>query len=422
MSSSSEHGCHRWGKGGDAFVLFLLLGVTATLPLFPKQPTHALAFLLSVAAVLRILKEWQKWHCEFSWIEATLLLLLFSALASTILGFAPLQSSWHGVNEAILAWGTYSLIYREAAKSRRWQWVADAAILAPVIGATMALSRHVIEGVPLELPGVKGTIRSSLYVSIALFLAFGYAVVGKGWRRVLGAGAFIFLLIFLLMLASRAVIVLTLFLLAGGALALFRRKAVFVLVLLGWVVAIGVALQPESVRQRFSIKAEELCLLVTAGKVSENDRFRLAIWQTAWSWVKKGEAMWFGIGPRQFYRLTHYANAEGISLPASFKDATMTHAHNLLLTRYVEYGLVGLLVLLLFFIQWLLLLWQQRGMREHNPFWWGAMGGLAVPFLAGQVGPAWAYEYAWLSVLMLALFTASMRNNRAILGISFPQG
>lgn len=93
-----------------------------------------------------------------------------------------------------------------------------------------------------------------------------------------------------------------------------------------------------------------------------------------------------------------------------------SHAHNLFLTQLIEQGIFGLLAMLYFFLLVLLkiiAIW--RTDPDHSPgwAWYGGIGGLAIPLIAGLFNTPFYQEHAMLAMLVMGMMFAAAKGTTA---------
>lgn len=393
------------GRLRDA-AYWLAIGLAALLPSIDRR-ANVLALLLACAVLLRAAILRREFFRNWDAVDGCMVALLVSALASTTFGWP--SEGYHGIVEGVAHLTVFAAIRHggfDEGQLRRVGVAAIGGVLAAL--AIMFVQDAGTRGV-FELGGIGGTIRSSLYAGIVLMLCIGFALEARGGRRILWAVAALFIATALLSMTSRAIVAVFLACLFLGLLARYRRRAVHATLLAIPVIGIVVLLVPQQHRSQLEYKAAEMWNLAAHGDISENDRARIEFWQVSLAWMKRGEHVLFGIGPRNFHRI----DAERLALPAPLRFGEQTrhpsHAHNLYATRYVEQGVFGLSVLLALFVLMARRLLRDGLAGRTGWAWWGALGGLMLPGLNGLVGSPWNRAPAWLAVLMFALYLASRR-------------
>lgn len=391
-----DHGLNVAGYG-------LVIGLALLVPLFDRQPVNTLAVLLAITVATRLALRGRSWLKEWDAIDWSMVALLLSAILSTLFGW-PATGRFQGIAEAVSYLALFLCIRHGGHEETALRTLGVAAILGTMLAAGHALLFHAA-GSPFELPGVTGTIRSSLYTGITLMLCIGLVLHAHGARRAAGMAVALFLTAMVLSMTSRGVLLTIGLCLLLGFFARYRRRAFKYFLISAIVLAIATALMPQSMVGQLRLKTTELAELVVHGKVSANDQLRIEIWRVALAWINRGEHILLGIGPRNYPLIDEDQLA--LSPPLQFEETRqISHAHNLFLTRYVEQGLFGLLTLLA-----LLALLARRLLRDGMAgrtgwSWWGALGGLLLPVVSGLFNSPWSRDYAWLAVFTFALYLA----------------
>lgn len=406
---------HRWlddrlGKLAGGLVISLCLLV----PSVERQPATGIAALLAIVVLLRLLLAGRQLLNELDSIDWAMAALLASAVLSTFFGWPSSSGRMQGIAEAT---ALLTLFYgvRHGGYDRVWlQRFAQATVIGAIIAAMLGLASHLWNHHPFTLPGIQGTVRASVYLGIALFLAIGFAQEQVGFPRLFWVSMASLLFALVLFLHSRAVVIAVALSLLVGFGFRFRKRVIGLVMALLLAMLVTPSMMPKEVRSAFDAKATELADLVFNRKISANDRLRIEGWQIAAAWIKHGDNALLGIGPRNYHLLSTKRDTLALPRPVDESAWYLSHAHNMFLTRYVEQGILGLTALLLFLLL--------AGKRLANDglcgkidwAWWGAFGGLTLPVLNGLVGSPWNHEYAWLAVLVFAIYLASRDRARIL--------
>ncbi|MFN3884683.1 MAG: O-antigen ligase family protein [Rhodocyclaceae bacterium] len=387
----------------------LLVALTLLVPLAEKQPVNAVAALFAIMAVTLLALRSRLLLRSWDAIDWAMLALFVSAVLSTVFGWGG-STRYHGIAEAAIHIVMFLYLRHGGHDEATLRRLATAVIVGTTLAASGTLVSHA-PGLPIQLPGVRGSIRSALYTGITLMLCIGLALHAQGIRRHVALGVVFFLLIMTLSMASRAVSVGLGICLIIGCIAHFHNKAPKYALISIIVLVIAFALQPNStVEQTKKAKFKELVELVTAKNISPNDQARIEIWRASWTWIARGEHVLFGIGPRNYHLIDK--DRLGLDPPLRFAvTRESSHAHNLFLTRYIEQGLVGLSALIVLLVLIARHLLHDAIRRRTSWAWWAALGGWWLPFFSGMVGSPWNHDYVWLAVFTFALYEAT--RNRA---------
>jgi O-antigen ligase len=390
---------------------WLVISLALLVPLFDRQPVNILALLLAITVGMHLSLKGRGFYQDWHAIDWTVLALLISAILSTAFGW-PSAGGYQGIAESLGYFTLFHAITHGGYGKARIVWLGVAAIVGTLIAVTFTLTFHFANGTPFQLPGVAGTIRSSLYTGIALMLCVGFTLQSAGIQRLLWLATTVFLFAMLLSMTSRGVMLTVVLCLLIGLFARFRLRALKYVLMTAVLVAVAVAMMPNTMYGQMKGKATELAELVVKGKVSANDQVRIEIWRVALAWMGRGEHVLLGIGPRNY----HLIDAEQLQLspPVRFEETIhISHAHNLFFTRYIEQGLFGLLTLLALFVLIARELIRDGVARRMGWAWWGALGGLLLPLVSGLFNSPWNRDYAWLAIFTFALYLALRQEEAA---------
>lgn len=385
---------------------WLVIGLALLVPLFDRQPVNLMAALLAIVVVVRLPLAGRRGLGHWDAIDWTMAAMLVSAALSTAFGWPSISGRMQGVSEALGYFTLFVAIRHGGHDGKQITRIGMAIVAGTIAASLLAIGLHLAKGSLVELPGVAGTIRSSLYAGITLMLSAGFAQQANGYRRWPWVAATLFLLTVLLSMTSRGVILAVLLCMLIGLVVCLRRRALRYLLAIAALGLLALALMPEKMQGQLHAKTTELVELVVHGKVSENDQVRVEIWRVALAWMSRGEHVLFGIGPRNYHQID--PDQLAVSPPPRFAETRhISHAHNLFLTRYVEQGLLGLLTLLALFVLIGKRLVRDAVAGRTGWAWWGALGGLLLPLFSGLFNSPWNRDYAWLAVLSFAIYLAA---------------
>lgn len=347
------------------------------------------------------------WHQLDRFDFAVISMFVASAL-STVVNY-PSPAHFKGVME-IFGFTVIFLTVRHSQWSvKQVERLAFGIIVGAALAVCIVMTWHFSKSTPIELPAIRGTIRSSLYLAIAIFLALGLIMHLPGWKRIAPVIAVILMSVGLLSMTSRAVVLISLILLFAGLTLRFRWRGVVISLAIVSLIALSIPLVSKLITNGIlMVKASEMAELIE-GNVSTNDLGRAEYWRATIKYIQQGQHVLLGIGPRNFSSID--TNVLKIEPPLQYlKGQRLAHAHNLFLTKYVEEGLLGLLAILVLFG-----LMAQRLLRnlmsDRLPWsWWGALGALCLPIANGMVASPWFREFAWLAMLVFAIHLAVDRD------------
>lgn len=387
---------------------YALCGVLLVIPLWesPKSVLLGLALLIRLG---RLIWERRLFSRPPDRVEILLLGLAGVALLSTLVNL-PYPHGFRGFLDTgrnlVLCW----LLYSHPLSRPRTLALALCAIAGTLLADLYALwELHGGARTALELHSVGIVTHSALYQGMVALLACGFLLDALGRQAgpwvVLGWGLVSLALILILFLMGSRGAILALLLSLGVLLLIFRQRRVLALAAL----ALGFGLLAASLSTQnpyLNVMREKLAQW-EQGQLPVPDQVRIAIWRVALKQIQAGDSPWLGLGPRNFGSIPverfHFDPPlpEGISY--------QNHAHNLLLNKLVEEGLLGLAVFLAFL--GLVSARLVRVLRMGTPDWrWvGAFGALMVPVVGGLFNTPFYHEHALLAMALMALFLRDLR-------------
>jgi len=379
------------------FVLLCLLALT--LPVLEAPKNIAVVLLLGVWLARRILFEPLRLRRPDK-IEFALIWLMLATVVSTALNW-PSPGELKGVKDTAFGIFVCWTVYRGGLSLRRRHLLAAMVAAGVVVGLAWGTA-DVLRGVrsQLEFNSAGIVTQSSIYLGIALVMSFGVAYAETGRQRALWWLVTALMLVGLFLMASRGGILAVglvglLFLLTKG------NRKVWLIGALTLALTAGTALLlPGKFNQaRFVEKNQQL---MQTRAIDPNDSLRFAMWRIGAAQFARGGSLLFGIGPRNFSAIN--LSALKFDPPLVLPGKRLNHAHNLFLTKLVEEGLFGLGALLYLFGRvgaelardW------RSGNRLDWP-WFGALGALTVPVVAGSFNTPWYQEHALLAMMLFGI-------------------
>ena len=352
-------------------------------------------------------------------IEWIMLAMLMSVSVSMVLnwprGDASIGYATRGLRDTLYWLLTFWLLYRSGYTEREMKWVFFYIVLGALLGLVqggwdLIQRRH--DTLQFHSAGI--VTQSSIYLGIVILLVLGRSLFSNlpilDRSRLYWFSCLALFIVCLFLMGSRGSIFAVL--LAIMALLVFSGRK-WPRILLIMFVAICIAAGSYFVSTKIfdyhkpSQKIAEISMLFSPNKdrprMSENDRLRFEIWRVAMAQIKQGSSPLFGIGPRNFDTL----DVEQLHFdpPLQYKQPRYPHAHNLFLTKWVEEGLVGLVIFFVFLAYFAGRLMRYRGSGVLTKcFWVGGIGALIVPVGAGFFNSPWRHEYAILAMLVLSVY------------------
>ncbi len=385
-------------------VFLLLVSLALSVPVFARQPTKILCVLLVVATILHVFfsRGWRSWDS----LDYAMTAMFFAATVSSLLAWHRASIGWQGFFEGLVFWTSFIAVRHTPLSSSKLKWLAISLLIGCLAGLLLAAYNFIQAAQQFELPGITGTIRSSLYIGMLCALCIGLARKSRGLGERLGWSCLaVSFGVALLALSSRAVGIATVLTLLTAFWWRSRRHLIYFLVVTAIIAAIAPMLLPAKQQHQLAHKAQEFVTLVSEGKISPNDAVRIETWRIAWDWMRRGEHVFFGLGPRNF----HLIPIEELQLdpPLQFDESKhMSHAHNMFMTMYIEQGLFGLLALVVVLTHVAHQLWKTRITPASEWSWWGGWAALLLLTINGLVGSPWGREYTWLACMLFAIHLA----------------
>lgn len=386
----------------------LLCAFAVVLPVL-ESPKNMILFLL----LLFLIGEWalRIWRSgpAFDKIEIALIAIVLSSVLSTAANW-PLENGLKGVKDVLGQLALFGVLYRANLSERRQIRLLQFVALGVVVGLAWGVAEAVDgRSMHLQFHSAGAVTQSALYLAIALTMTFALLVAGTlrnesaktmaGWGLASGV-----MLIGLFLMGSRGPI-----LAAGVAVVFMLISAKHWKLWLGaTLIAIPaialVLLLPNWFGQDRAVKKAEQMI---AGVIPSADEDRIVNWRIALAQLKYGESHVLGVGPRNYHTIDY--RKFSFDPPLSYEPKKLNHAHNLILTKLVEEGILGLVTMLAFFgivVVHLRKRWQSRG--------WEAlvgMGALLVPLLVSMFNTPWYQESALLAMMLIAIAIAPSRGH-----------
>jgi O-antigen ligase len=402
----------KWLENAE-YALLCILAVV--LPILEAPKNLALGLVVIVFLIRRLVLGSFVW-CRPDALEFGLIWMLLAATVSTVLNL-PSEGQFKGVKETLLGVAVCWLIYRGNLSARRRYLLALMIVVGVMIGLVWA-GVDVYRGARsyFEFNSAGVVTQSSIYLGIALVMSFGVAFSGGWgdaglpeilWRRALWWMGTVLMLVGLFVMASRGAI---LAVAAIGILVvlLHRNPKVWLGSLLAFLVAIGISLMlPDKFNS--SRVVEKIQQLGHTGKMDYSDRLRFDMWRIGTTQFIQGSSPVFGIGPRNFPEID--TKKLEFSPPLTTLFLRPNHAHNMFITKLVEEGVFGLAALVFFFGLVVISLFRDwRAGNWLNWQWFGALGAVTVPSIAGSFNTPWIQEHALLGMILFGLYF-NLRNS-----------
>lgn len=244
--------------------------------------------------------------------------------------------------------------------------------------SSIYLGLVIITNLGLLVGGVKNSLLLNALLYISLFL-MGVAIVYMGSRGAILATTICFAIILALTRSRRNMLISSSLLIAISITASFLISAY------------PTNINEPNKNERFSSQ-----------RFQKSDNERLENWQIAVRKLSTGSDMIWGIGPKNYSTIN--PRELGIELSYYQRTGKLNHAHNLFLTQWIEQGLMGLFVMLTFFIlvaTRLIKSWPYCRESSRKWVWISGLGGLVIPIIAGSFNTPFYQEPAMLAMLLM---------------------
>lgn len=345
-------------------------------------------------------------------IELALLAMLATGAISTAINW-PFPDGSKGVLDTLRYVILFWCIYRAGYSEPQQRLLGYAATLGVLLGLGYGVV-EVLQGKrgQLEFHSAGIVTQSAIYLGMAAVAGIGFVIAGMQGREITGgklgfwAVATVTMIIGLFAMGSRgamiAFVVIVLLLLVVMNQRRFWYAAAVVLA----TAAVLVVTLPSSFdASRAYIKLGQT---ITQKTMPPADLERMHVWRLALAHLKRGEHLWFGVGPKNFQSI----DADAVPLPEQLRPGgfRLTHAHNMFLTKLIEEGIFGLGALLLFFglVAAALIRGAMAG-GTRRWTWFAAVGALLMPAIAGSFNTPFYQEHAMLAMALMAIYLGSCR-------------
>lgn len=337
-------------------------------------------------------------------------LLLLAALASTLVNW-PIDNGFKGFIDEFRFATLFLCLYCAGYSKQQYRFFAMLVVVGVLGGLVYGLVEF-LSGMrsSFQFHSAGVVTQSSIYLGIAIMLNTGLLLDNENTSPRLSLflkAALLIQIIALLSMGSRGSMLAVALCFLLLAILTLRSKAI-----VAWVAGIATAaLLVAGLIQMFpeSTFSKEVLRQYSSERIEEADSQRIAIWEISFAKLATGEDLPLGIGPRNYKALKDMEflrnNDQLVQLDK------YNHAHNIFLTQLVEQGVLGLLAMLSVFLLFLLKIisaWRAEARRSRSPrwAWYGGLGALAVPVIAGMFNTPYYQEHAMLSMLVTGMLFA----------------
>lgn len=385
----------------------MLLALCFVLPLF-EVPKNLLLAALAMVLMAQLASRRE----ALSKLDVALIALVAATSVSTVANL-PFDNAGKGIKDVVSQLVVGMVVMRAGLSRAQIDKLAIVATLGTLCALVWGVAQVLGGGRRfLELNSVGVASQSAIYIGMVALIAWGRLIDAASAPRA-RLGWLVALLILMLGLMASASLgailgVMVATVVTGLATPRGRRMLAGLIVTAALSAAVVFSLPDVFLQQRL---AEKVTTALSGKGMIESDHKRLAIWRVAMRHSLDGGHVMLGLGPRNF------ASVNGSELhrdiPLVFSDGTLHlgHAHNLLLNKLVEEGVVGLASLLAYFAVVAGMLWRAR--RDGGDWLWTASAGaLLVPLIGGLFNTPWWGEHTLLAAIWFGLLAQQARGRR----------
>lgn len=342
-------------------------------------------------------------------------LYLLATLISTFVNW-PIENGFKGFLDELRFCTLFLCLYCAAYTEKEYRQIAILVIIGVLGGLVYGLVEFLLNySMDFQFHSAGILTQSSIYLGIAIILNTGLLLDKQNSSPGLKAFLSIALLIqfiALIYMGSRGSMLAVAIIFLLLAISTLRFKTVMT-----WIAGLALVVLLFSVLiQMFpdNVFSKDIAQQYSVERTAESDQQRRAVWKVAFAKLAEGDDLVWGIGPRNY----HVINDMDFVTQNSelMKMKKYKHAHNLFLSHLIEQGIVGLLVMLYFFLLFFLkIINTWRSSPNHKPgwAWYGGVGGLSIPVIAGMFNTPFYQEHAMLAMLVTGMmFAMSKTGNK----------
>ena len=335
-------------------------------------------------------------------------LYLLATLGSTLVNW-PIENGFKGFLDEFRFCTLFLCLYCASYTEKEYRQIAVLAIVGVLGGLVYGLVEFLLNfSMDFQFHSAGILTQSSIYLGIAILLNTGLLLDNKNVPPRLNNFLRISLLIQLIALVymgSRGSILAITLIFILLTISTLRIKTV-----VAWTAGLGLVMLLVTILiQVFpdNVFSKDVIEQYSVERTAESDHQRLAAWKVAFAKLAEGEDLVWGVGPRNYKVIN---DMDFVAQNASLmKMKKYSHGHNLFLTQVIEQGLVGLLAMLYFFLLVFLRIiqtWRTAGNHKPGWAWYGGVGGLSVPIIAGMFNTPFYQEHAMLAMLVMGMMFA----------------
>ena len=336
-------------------------------------------------------------------------LYLTATLISTLVNW-PLDSTFKGFLDEFRFLTLFLCLYSARYTEPEYRRIA----LLIVVGALAGLAYGLVEFLlhlktDFQFHSAGILTQSSIYLGITILVNAGLLLdkqpVSKKITNFLRAALLIQLIALVYMGSRGSMLAISLSFILLAILTLRLRTVMAWLAGAGLSILVIIALIQMYPDNTFS---KDLSIQYSIDRIKASDSQRIAAWEFAFAKLAEGKDLIWGVGPRNYKAINDMEFVRKNNGLMQMKK--YIHAHNLFLTQLIEQGIIGLLAMLfLFFVflQKILSIWRSSPGRSPGWAWYGGVGSLAIPVIAGMFNTPFYQEHAMLAMLLTGIMFAS---------------
>ena len=335
-------------------------------------------------------------------------LYLLATLVSTIANW-PIDNGFKGFLDELRFCTLFLCLYCASYTEKEYRQLALLVIVGVLGGLVYGLVDFLFNfSMDFQFHSAGILTQSSIYLGIAILLNIGLLLDNKNNPRRLNNFLMTSLpiqLIALVYMGSRGSMLAVAMVVALLAILNLRIRTV-----MAWFAGLAVtAALLITLIQVFpdNVFSKDIIKQYSVDRIQKSDDQRMLAWKVAFAKLATGEDLLWGVGPRNY---TAIKDMEFIKQNEKLSQMKKyTHAHNLFLTQAIEQGIIGLLALLYFFLVVFLRITKTwRLALSHKPgwSWYGGVGGLSIPIIAGMFNTPFYQEHAMLAMLLMGMMFA----------------
>ena len=399
---------------------FLVPGVALSLP----SGYSVGACVLAIAALVFVRRWWGKpWDARALWLGGVMAAMaVLWAMSFDGWAFTPRSDQFY---KYLLAIASLGFLQMAVPKVRPIGW----GMLAGALGAGLVAVYQTGFTAAERANGFTNAIQfSGIALVLALGCCFGVLLLWRSlaaWQRVLGLVCCLFGLFAVILSDTRGSWIVLPAVLLVGAVQLWRcglRRPVG-LGIVAAVIGVGslVAAKGPEMAQRYHSAVQDITLYQEQGVVTTSVGQRLAHWQLAWQMGRDKPLTGWGLRGYEQEKARRVAAGQADAFVLQF-----SHAHNELVDMFAKRGLVGVALLLAFYLVPLALFWPtpQRmarcpGQAMDRQILYLRMLGITVPlcyigFGLTQVFFAHNSGHMFYTFMLVVLLAALIGRERAL--------